>query len=192
MRKIKKIGIIAEDSSDIDSVAVLIKRITLNDSLSFKSRKGDGCGKIKRKALNWSKELKIQGCDMLVLLHDLDRNKFNELYTELNEKLKNCPILDKIICIPIEEIEAWFLSDPTGIKNTFNLKKTPKFDGNPEEINDPKSKLKNQISLCSERSVEYLNTKHNKQLSEKVSIDILRSRCSSFNNLYEFLKQYKY
>lgn len=192
MSKIKAIGIIAEDDSDFETSKIIIKRIINNDKIAFKKAIGNGCGKIKRKALDYSRDLKNRGCNLLILFHDLDKNKLHALKAELDDKLSGSHISNYFVCIPIEEIEAWFLSDPNGIKVALNLKKAPKVKGQPEQILSPKEKLEDLVSVCSNKEKIYLNTKHNVTIAKKVSIDLMKQKCKSFLLLHDFLQSQKY
>lgn len=192
MSKIKCIGIIAEDNSDFETVKILIQRMLKRTNLSFKRAIGNGCGRLKKKALDFAINLEKKGCDMLILIHDLDNNIHQKLHNDLIEKIKNAPIKNKFVCIPIEEIEAWFLSDPNSIKTTFKLIRRPKFQGKPETISSPKEKLAEQIYLCSNKSITFLNTRHNQKLAEQVTIDLVISNCESFFELHSFLTQFEY
>jgi len=183
---------IAEDESDYESVKTLIKRIIQNDKIGFKSRTSNGCGKLKRKAFDYAVDLDNRGCDMLLLFHDLDRNNLSELETELKNKLLNSPISNYFICIPIEEIEAWFLSDPESIKSTLNLKNIPKIKASPETISSPKEYLGSLVSACSDKGKIYLNTQHNAKLSQNISIEMIREKCNSFAKLYHFIVKQTY
>jgi hypothetical protein len=129
---------------------------------------------------------------MLILIHDLDRNTHRTLYEELTKKIEDAPINNKFVCIPIEEIEAWFLSDPESIKSTFRLARKPKFHGRPETISSPKETLAEQIYLCSNKSTIFLNTRHNQKLAEQISLALLIEKCESFLNLHSFVTQFEY
>ena len=192
MSKTKCIGIIAEDNSDFEATKSLIKRISNKNNISFKKSIGNGCGKIMRKACHYAIDLKKRGCDMLLLLHDLDRNDLNKLFQDLTSKLSNSPITKKLICIPIEEIEAWFLSDPEGIKNAFKLKRKPNIKGNPENIKSPKEKLGEFVYQCSKENIIYINTKHNQKLADTVSLELMRQKCSSYKQLHDFIESHQF
>jgi hypothetical protein len=192
MPKVKQIGIIAEDSSDFESSVVLIKRIAKRKNIPFKKAVGDGCGKIRKKAEAYAKNLFARGCDLLILIHDLDRNNLASLEQDLKLKLKNSPIVNKLVCIPVEEIEAWFISDPGSIQTVFSLERIPKFPGNPENVKSPKEKLGNEIYQCSNKTCTYLNTAHNKKLAEKVDLTILKAKCASFNKLHAFISKQRF
>jgi hypothetical protein len=192
MSKVKCVGIISEDKSDFESSMIIIKRIANKNNIGFKKAIGNGCGKLRRKAADFAIDLKNRGCDMLILLHDLDRNDLFKLKAELDEKLNKSPIVNKLVCIPIEEIEGWFLSDPDGLQSIFKLKRKPKIKGNPELIPSPKEKLEEYIYQCSNKETIYLNTEHNKKIAEKISIDLMKAKCSSFKIFYDFVLKQTY
>jgi len=190
--KIKAVGLIVEDKSDFDSFKILISRITDKNNLTFKRAIGHGCGKLRRKASSYCQNLKRKGCNLIILVHDLDRNNFTNLESELNILISSSPAKYNFVCIPIEEIEGWFLSDPEGIKETFKLKRKPKINGNPETISSPKEQLEDYVYYCSEKSKRYLNTKHNSKLAEKICLEKMRNKCPSFNQLFDELKLYEF
>lgn len=189
MTKITKIGIIAEDESDFEATKIIVKRIIDNDKIGFKPRISNGCGKLKRKAYDYAVDLHKRGCNLLLLFHDLDRNNLTQLEKDLQEKLNGNPFENYFVCIPIEELEAWYLSDPESIKKTLNLKRKPKIKGKPEAIKSPKEYLGELIYSCSDKEKIYLNTKHNQMLSENVSIELMKTNCKSFEKLYNFINK---
>jgi Domain of unknown function (DUF4276) len=175
--------------SDCAALKIIIKRIISNDKVGFKWFTTHGCGRLRHKADHYAVNLTKKGCDLILLFHDLDRNNLVELERELDGKLSKMPISTYFICIPIEEIEAWFLSDPENIKNVLNLKRIPKIKAKPETIKDPKGELYDLTSSCSDKEKKYLNTKHNALLSATISIDLIREKCNSFAKFYDFLKK---
>lgn len=192
MAKVTRIGIIAEDDSDFESATVLIKRVIKKDDIGFKKSIGNGCGKLKRKSHDYAKNLKDRGCNLLILLHDLDRNSLTELRQQLTDSIHPSPIDNHFICIPVEELEAWYLSDPKALKKLFKLKKEPKVKVRPETIKSPKEFLSNLVYLQSEKQRIYLNTKHNVSLAQLISLSELKSKCPSFKSLNDFLVKQKF
>lgn len=186
-RKNPLVGIIAEDDSDVDSIKTLIHRISGNDLIGTKHFVGKGCGKINRKSNLWASNLKEKGCSLLILVHDLDNNDLKELEKKILSAIKPCPFDKYLICIPIQELEAWLLSDPDAIKSVFNLKKTPKITGFPYDINNPKEFLRNIIKKTSNNEIIYLNTKHNSKISQAISIDKVKEKNPSFITFYKFV-----
>lgn len=191
-KKVKSIGLIVEDNSDFESFKKLISRITNKNNLTFKKAIGNGCGKVKRKAESYAKMLSLRGCNMIILVHDLDRNDHNNLKNELVKSIKSSPAEFNFVCIPIEEIEGWFLSDPQAIKDCFSLARLPRLLNKPENIPSPKEKIGEVIYQCSNKLKIYLNTKHNEILAENVSIDKMRDKCKSFEEFYEFINDHQY
>lgn len=188
MTKNIQIGIIAEDQSDFICIKTLIHRITGNYKLKTSKFLGSGCGKIKRKCNSWAINLKSKGCSFLFVVNDLDSNDLEKLQSELSQSLYPCPIKKHLIVIPIQELEAWLLTDPVGIQKSLKLKKCPKVKINTEMINSPKEHLRDVIYKASNHEKAYINTKHNELISETISIDLIRSRCKSFVPFYDFLK----
>lgn len=191
MSKVKSIGLIVEDDSDYNCLVTIIKRIAKKQNIKFKKVIGNGCGKIKKKALAWSENLHQRGCNVLILVQDLDRNDLLALKTELEKTLATSPISTKLVCIPIEELEAWLLSDQKGLKETFNLKRIPKITGKPETINSPKEILRDLIYSCSDKNVLYI-TKHNEKIAEDISIELIEQKCPSFAELRTFVSELKF
>ncbi|GGI58072.1 DUF4276 family protein [Winogradskyella haliclonae] len=190
--KIKAIGLIVEDNSDFTSLKIIISRIIKKNNLTFKKAIGNGCGKMKRKAVSYANVLSNKGCDLIILVHDLDRNDLKTLRTELNQTINMSNAKNKFVCIPIEEIEGWFLSDPEGIKNAFGLKRIPNIKGNPETVTSPKEKLEDFVFQCSNKSKIYLNTKHNNLLSASLDLEKIRKKCVSFKEFEEKINTYSY
>jgi len=182
-----KIGIIAEDESDFLTIKTLIGRIAKKTSISTEKRIGKGCGKYISKCSKWANELSIQKCSILIMVHDLDTNDITELYENLNKALSPYYIKKYLISIPVQELEAWLLADPEGIKKALKLKKTIKVRSNPEYIVDPKEFLWDAVLKASESRKGYIDTTHNKMISEKISLDLIRSKCNSFVPFYEFV-----
>jgi len=186
-RKTPRVGVIAEDDSDVDSVRILIQRMTGIAQISIKRRVGKGCGRLKKKCHAWTDLLRQQGCSLLILIHDLDSNNLSDLTKEIQKALNPCPIMIHLICIPVQEFEAWLLSDPMAIKDAMNLKNPPKVKTSPETINSPKEHLGELIYRASNKEQIYMNTKHNPKIAAKISIDLVRAKCQSFVPFYDFV-----
>ena len=183
-----KVGVIAEDDSDVDVFKILVEKISGRQNFKVKKFVGGGCGRIKRKCLQWAKNLKLQGCKVVVLMHDLDNKDINKLKSELLKAFNPCPIKDNLIVIPIQEIEAWLLSDEDAIYTALNLKLKVRTIPNPESVFDPKKKLREIIYIKSGKTKHYLNTKHNKKIATCLNLERIR-RCNSYIPLEDFIKE---
>ncbi len=184
-----RVGIIAEDDSDVAAAKVLIRRLAKSDNIGFKKFVGQGCGRIKRKCQSWANTLKIKGCRYLVLIHDLDRNNLDALRTNLEAAISPSPIMPYLICIPIEEMEAWWLSDPQAIRKALNLQVTPKIKGHPQSIASPKEHIGTLVRQCSNKTKIYLNTEHNAKIAEHLSLSKAR-QCDSFIPFCDFVTKH--
>lgn len=186
MTKVRGIGIITEDDTDYEAVRIIIKRLTDNARISYKKRTGDGCGRIASKCLAWSNELHAQGCNVLVLIQDRDDNNEIELRNTLRERLGDSLIKIQLISIPIQELEAWLISDIDSLQKLFKLKYKPKFSGNPETIVSPKEKLRDELYRCSERRIIHL-PRNNVSIASVLDINKVKDKCPSFQLLTDFI-----
>lgn len=182
------VGVIAEDDSDVDSATVLIRRISGKSNVGVKRFVGKGCGRINRKSRAWATNLKQRGCSLLILIHDLDRNRLAELRIKLEQSLDPSPIGEYLICIPVEELEAWLLADPVAIRKALKLPKTPKIKGHPEDISSPKEYLEALVRRITQGEKVYDHTRHNEKICKELGIDRVL-RCPSFKEFHEFVRQ---
>lgn len=181
-----KIGVIAEDNSDVNVVNELIRKISPHKKLAIRKFVGQGCGKLRSKCPAWALQLKDQGCSLLIVIHDLDNNTLDDLGTKLKQLLHHCPIERHIIIIPIREIEAWLLSDQVAIQKAFNLKKNVPRIANPQAIADPKKTLRDLIFSKSDNRKRYV-VDDNQKIAHYIEIVNLR-RCSSFLPFEQFVR----
>ena len=120
----RQFGILAEDQTDCDALGVLVRRIAgelFDAQVSIRRRSGKGCAKVRKKAEAWMKELAREECQAVILVHDLDRSPMNVLNDEeaLRQRLAQIEVpegVERLICIPIEELVAWFWSDPEVVR----------------------------------------------------------------------------
>jgi hypothetical protein len=181
----KKIGIIAEDISDIEVVSEILAKYLNENDFTVKKFVGHGCGKLRNKCASWAKLLTKQGCSHILLFHDLDRHCETVLRNELEYKIRLQSVCDSIVVIPNEEMEAWLLSDPQAIKSVFSLKSKPKYIPDCEAIISPKEYLQKVVWALGRK--KYLNTVHNKRIANLTSLNNLK-RCRSFKVLDEYLQ----
>jgi hypothetical protein len=181
----KRIGIIAEDKSDVEVVIHIIGKYVDRGAFTIRKFVGNGCGKLRNKCDRWAATLFQSGCDHVMVFHDLDRHDKAALKALLRRKVPADRYPRSVVIIPIEEMEAWLLSDERAIQETFGLKKPPPRIENCEAIKSPKEYLAQVV--WSIGKTRYLNTAHNERIAERVSIDNLR-RCSSFLELDAYIR----
>jgi len=126
------------------------------------------------------------GCKYLIVVHDLDRRNRSDLHAELERAVSGSPIPRKLIVIPVEEIEAWLLSDEVTISRFFNLRKGLKKVSNPESVLKPKERLARLVYQSTGGKKRYVNTIHNEGIARKLSLNKLRI-CASFVPLETFV-----
>lgn len=181
-----RVGVIAEDSSDVEVVYELITKITPNKRFKIRKFVGNGCGKIRGKCNQWALQLMREGCTLLVVMHDLDNRVLSELEIQLEKAINPCPIKKYVLIIPIKEIEAWLLSDNVAIQIALSLKQKISHIANPEAINDPKKLLGEIIYLKSDKTKRYV-VSDNRKIAHKIELQNIR-RCSSFLPLERFIR----
>lgn len=136
---------------------------------------------------SYAKTLEIKKCTVLIVLHDKDRNDPDNLRGSLRSKLRDCKIANQLICIPIEELEAWFLSDMRAVRIVFTLKSEPKAIASPELVVSPKEELKRIVKRVSDKRKISIATLMNKRLAEEVNIDLVNRKCPSFRDFNNFV-----
>ena len=181
----KTLGVIAEDVSDVEVLKVISQKVA-SKPFSVRYFVGQGCGRIKNKCSSWARTLKARGCNLLVVVHDLDDRNASQLRQSLHGALGASPIPEHVIVIPIRELEAWLLADHRAIEKTFRFKKPLAQIANPESIMRPKERLRDIIYQKSNRRIIYVNTIHNPQIANNCSISNFK-RCASFQPLEQFL-----
>jgi len=185
-------GILAEDDTDCAAVGVLVRRSALEVSpapIGLRRYSGSGCGKLRRKAEPQMRAMARDGCAAVILVHDLDRNPENgQLNDEamLRSQLAALAVpsgLERLICIPVEELEAWFWSDPAIVGEVGRGK--GKAHPSPHLLASPKEALI-RLSMAGDKKPRY-STNDNPKLAEKLALDVCAGRCRAFRELREFV-----
>lgn len=172
-----KIGVIAEDHSDIEVLYALTCKLTAENNFSFSKFVGRGCGKLRKKCHVWAENLIQRGCSCLVVVHDLDTNNESQLRAKLENSVKTVGFRGYLILIPIREIEAWLLVDARALRRSFQMKSEPRLPKRPENIHSPKEYLRKTVWQMTKK--HYINTIHNKRIAEMIRTTQLNA-CQSF------------
>ncbi len=180
------IGIIAEDTSDVDVIDALIKKIVPGKPCTTKYFVGKGFGKINGKCLQWSNVLYTKNCQMLILVRDSDKENPQQLRQKLEKALSQSLITKRAVVIPVKMIEAWLLADGEAIRRVFNIKARINPGAHPEWLEDPKHELEEIVFIKSQKQKRYINTAHNKRIALELDLDRVR-KCPSFHLLEEFI-----
>jgi Domain of unknown function (DUF4276) len=187
-----RFGVLAEDATDCNAVAVLVRRIAREVTaapIGIDKHSTDGCAELRKKAGARMRQMVGDGCAAAIVVHDLDRSPNNyglndeaDLRKRL-EAIEVPPGLARLICIPVEELEAWFWADPVVVQIVGRGK--GKDHASPHLIKQPKEQLQ-RLSKAANGKPRY-STNNNEALAEKLDLAICARRCPSFRALQEFV-----
>jgi hypothetical protein len=184
-----KIALIAEDNTDCEAIRTIVHRV-LGAEVTTKKWASKGCSSLTKKLTAKLELLSNEGCSIFIIVHDLDRNPQNgslndepTLRSKLESLSSGVESFNKYICIPIEELEAWFWSDPEVIEYLGGKK--GKAQVNPHQIKSPKEELI-KLSIGKNRKPRY-STNMNVELAAMLNLSLCCDRCPSFKNLLNFL-----
>jgi Domain of unknown function (DUF4276) len=180
-----KIGIIAEDDSDVAVLSEITSTLLRPHHVGFSRFVGAGCGKLRRKCGAWARILVRQGCPWIVVVHDLDFRNEQLLRTELSCAIEPARAEASIVLIPKQEIETWLLYDNRAIAAAFHKKQRLPLPGNPESLADPKRHLRDLVWRRYRK--DYLNMVHNKVIAKHIDVAVLR-QSRSFAPHVEFAR----
>lgn len=175
------LGVIAEDDTDCETLEVLAKRI-VHEKLRVKPRRGKGCSQVKAKAARWVHDLAKAGCSFVIIVQDRDRSDENSI----RKHYEAAPLpsgVERLVCVPVEELEAWFWSDQKLLAAVGG--RTVKAHDNPHLLSSPKEKL---ASLSRRGGVKpTYSTNDNPRLAKTLALDLCAKRCPAFHEFREFL-----
>jgi hypothetical protein len=188
------LGVLAEDDNDCKVIHVLIRRIfeargIKSGAWRLEKREGKGCSKLKRKTERWLVDLAKVGCTAAVVVHDLDRNPDNGNLNDeavLARELAAIPVppgLHRLVCIPVEEIEAWFFSSETVLERACG--KPQKAHPSPHLIAKPKETLIRMSRDASKKPRYSENANH--KLAEVLELMECKKKCPAFAAIYNFV-----
>jgi hypothetical protein len=186
-KKSARIGIIAEERNDVEVLYEYTSKLIGENAFSFVPFIGHGCGKLQRKCRAWAANLIQRGCELIVVMHDSDGKDAEGIKASIEEQLRLAGTHPSIILVPVEELEAWLLSDADAIASVFNMKKPPRIPSQPETISDPKEHLGKLVSRNSKS--QYLNTVHNRKIASVQKLESL-TKCPSFSPYPDGLKKF--
>jgi hypothetical protein len=191
---VPRLGIIAEDRSDCAAIIVLARRLLAARGCmnpGFKTWSGRGCCRIPTKAASTMNMWARDGVDAVVIVHDLDRDsRTNVLHSEADLRTRlECATASApaacLICIPVEELEAWFWCDQQVLDRVAGEPNKAKAHYEPHRLAKPKEALI-RLSKGENRKPRY-DTSENAELAQLLNIELCASRCHAFAQLCSFL-----
>ncbi|HEX2569079.1 MAG TPA: hypothetical protein VH877_05915 [Polyangia bacterium] len=185
------LGVLAEDLNDCDVIDTLVGRIFAERQIpagryKVHKRGSQGCAKLRRKAEPWMRELATRGCRHIILVHDRDRHDEAQLRAQLSA-LAVPGGVERHVCIPVEEIEAWFFASSKALELICREDAARHVHSSPHLIRSPKEKLK-ELSLGANRKPRH-SENDNAKLAEVLELDACARRCAAFRELRSFLHQ---
>jgi Domain of unknown function (DUF4276) len=190
-----RLGVLAEHKNDCAVIEVLVRRILKERGVEhgawrLEKRSGQGCATLERKAGRWFAELADSGCAAAILLHDLDRDPCNGTLNDegsLAKRLEQIPAppgLRKLICIPVEEIEAWFFSSVAVLRKIGGLRQ--KAHTSPHRVRQPKETLL-RMSRALHTKARY-SENDNHKYAEDLDLKECSRLCPAFSRLRAFVE----
>lgn len=176
-----QLGVIAEDETDGQTLRVLLQRLR-GSGTKVLTRSDQGCGAIGRKGERWVNDLYRAGCSAVIIVHDLDRRALAELRQQLG-KIQPPPGTALYVCIPVEEMEAWFWAD-ANVLTKIARQPTPAHPS-PEKIPSPKEALM-RLSRDGGKKPRYA-TSDNAGLAQELDLTVCAQRCPAFAALCTFV-----
>ena len=182
-------AVIAEDQSDVDTLAILIRRLANNSHISVKGKGYNGCGEMLKKG---SLQLKSYKSDAkikrFIICYDSDGNDANTRRKKLIDAVITPANLQAPICalIPVHEIEAWILADLVAVQKIFTGWQSVKPIPNPESIKHPKEYLEN-LSRQKNQRPRYSHATHNPVIASYLNLNVLQQKCPSFKPLVDIV-----
>ena len=189
----RKIGILAEDQTDCDTVGTLVRRLVAEADrppVGLKKIGYKGCAKLRNKAAADMKLLARDGYGAVVVVHDLDRSPDNGMLNDeraLRERLVAIEVpngIERLVCIPVEELEAWFWSDPAIVREVGRGR--GRDHAEPHRIPKPKEALQN-LSRGANAKPRY-STVDNATLAGRLDMGLCAARCPAFRELRDFVR----
>ncbi len=188
-----RFGLLAEDETDCRTVEVLVRRIALevtSTTIGIDRHSTGGCAELRKKAKARMQQMADDGCAAAIVVHDLDRDPSNDGLNDeaaLRRRLEAIEVpsgLPRLICIPVEELEAWFWADLAVVQIVGRGK--GKDHPSPHLIKQPKEQLQ-RLSKAANGKPRY-STNNNEALAEKLDLAVCARRCPSFRALQEFVR----
>jgi hypothetical protein len=179
------LGVIAEDTTDLETVRVLIQRVRPVKVLGHASA---GSSRIPTKAVAWMKDLARRGASKVLIVHDLDRDPTTgELRDEaaLRRRLMNLPApagVTQVVCIPVKELEAWLWASDACLSRV--ARQPTRGLPDPAAVRGPKERF---IALSrDERRQAWYTPNDNAALARLLELEVCAARCPSLRTLIAF------
>lgn len=181
-------AVLAEDTSDVETLTTLIKRIANNNAISVKGKGYSGCS-----------GMLLKGARDLRMFHDMGRTqRYVVCYDSdgCDPVVRRQELIDRVIgpsgvmapicaLVPTQEMESWILADVNAVQNVITGWVPDKDILHPESIDSPKEYLEKMSRL--RQRPRYSHATHNSKIAKYLDIAKLLKKCPSFAPLYELV-----
>jgi hypothetical protein len=182
------IAVLAEDRTDAESLATIVRRIQGNPRATVLKKGFSGGGELCRKGASFVRTFADRGASRFVLCHDADgpdpepaRLKVKAAVVDQSEHAPSCCIV-----VPVQELEAWFIADELALTRTIpslTIRVVP----NPESIESPKEWLVRESRQGRSRPL-YAPQTFNPKVAEHIDLEKVARKCPSFRPLLDFVR----
>jgi hypothetical protein len=180
--------ILAEDRSDAETLAVIVRRL-LNDDRAPLLKKGfSGCAELCRKGAAHINQFRARGATRFIVCHDADRNNPAEIRQVVQRRIiapANCAAASCIV-VPVQELEAWIIADEQAVSRVIPTLALPEV-AQPEQLDDPKEWIIRNSRVRNARPL-YAYAAHNMRVAVYLDFDRIAQKCPSFRPLQAFVR----
>ena len=181
-------GILGEDTSDVNTLKVIIRRLHQDERMQISGKGYDGCAQLLRKGARQLEAMVKLGCTRFIIAYDADDGDPSERRKEVQCKVvKPSGVGDKCCCIviPVQELESWILADIAAVTRIISSWR-PSPVAYPESIASPKEALE-KLSRNSKHRPRYVHAMHNEQVAKYIDLAMVERKCESFKPLKKFV-----
>ncbi len=182
-------AVLAEDRSDVESLVVLIRRISGTENATIQRKGFSGCGELCRKAGSHIRDFAEKGATHFIVCHDSDGNPPADVRKKVRESIEARFDMPKDCCIvvPVEELEAWIIADEEAIRKAIPTLVIGQV-ARPEAVPSPKEWLVDESRRGRSRPL-YVPTIHNAKVAEHLDLKKVEQKCPSFGELVQFVRK---
>ncbi len=188
-----KYAIIAEDRSDAEVLAILVKRLYAvcypkKKAASVAKQGYHGWGDLCRKGAAELGAFYNVGCQRFIVCLDADqvnpKPRYDFAYNQIIKKAK-IPAAWCIV-VPVQELEAWVLADIEQVSMII-ASWQPKAIANPEKIKNPKEYLRGLSRDPTTKHIRYREPRDNVKMANHLRTEIVAAKCKAFRSLVDFV-----
>ncbi len=183
-------AVLAEDHSDAEALAAIIRRIIGGNNVRVLRKGFRGCGSLCNKAGRHIENFAEQGATHFIICHDSDGKESDFIQRKVLEAINQKIVLKQYqhrIIVPIQELEAWLIADEDAIRTAIPSLSIPP-QQTPERIPNPKEWLVKESGRGQGSRPLYAPKVFNAQVAEHLNIEKLNSKCPSFKELFDYIQ----